>query len=490
MASLVAPVFVVGGPPPAVAALAAALAAAAEVVHPREGMPWDAGSLEDALVDREGRPLAAIEGSVTAAAPLPRAAGQPVDAFVGRFADARFVVVGKAPAGVPAAHLATNADVLLGDPRAEVRRLCDALGIAYDQALLGPIEQLRRASVRREPERALGSASTASFGEALQAHGASLLIWTYQTNKLICARARGGVLNTHFRGFDKPMGMAVSGERIALGTRTEIWDLRNVPEVAPKIEPANTHDACFLPRNRHVTGDIAVHELGFGTGDELWVVATGFSCLATLDADHSFVPRWKPPFVSRIAPGDRCHLNGLEIVDGVPRYVTALGRTDEPGGWRRGKATGGVLIDVSTAEEVVSGLSMPHSPRWYGGELWVLESGKGELCRVDRDAGRTETVAELPGFTRGLAFVGRTAFVGLSQIRESSTFGDLPITKRLQERLAGVWMVDLDSGATQGFLRFDDLVQEVFDVAVLTGRRWPEIAEPGSPEVATSYVLP
>jgi uncharacterized protein (TIGR03032 family) len=121
---------------------------------------------------------------------------------------------------------------------------------------------------------------------------------------------------------------------------------------------------------------------------------------------------------------------------------------------------------------------------------WILESGKGELCVVDLDTGRSEPIVELPGFTRGLAMTGTTAFVGLSQIRESSTFGDLPLTRRLQERMSGVWLVDLAGGSIEGFLRFEDLVQEVFDVALLPGTRWPEIAEPGSSAVATSYVLP
>jgi uncharacterized protein (TIGR03032 family) len=180
----------------------------------------------------------------------------------------------------------------------------------------------------------------------------------------------------------------------------------------------------------------------------------------------------------------------MAVVDDRVRYVTALGTTDEPGGWRARKADGGVLIDVPSSEVVAAGLSMPHSPRVHDGRVYVLESGKGELCEVDPAAGTSTTVAELPGFTRGLTFAGRTAFVGLSQIRESSTFGDLPLTRRLQERLCGVWMVDLDRGEVTGFLRFDDLVQEVFDLALLRGQRFPEVAEPDDPLVASSYVVP
>lgn len=379
---------------------------------------------------------------------------------------------------------------LLEDPRAEIRRVCEFAGIAYDQALLTPVEAAARA-LRDETssDSPFASVSTGSFPALLQAAGASLLISTYQTNRLVCARTDGNGLNTHFREFDKPMGVAVAGGRIALGTRTEVWDLRNMPEAAPKLEPHGSHDACYLPRNRHVTGDIAIHDLGFAEG-QLFVVATAFSCLATLDADHSFVPRWTPSFISRLVPEDRCHLNGMAIIENSVGYVTALGTTDAAGGWRERKADGGVLIDVRSGEVAISGLSMPHSPRWFAGRLWLLESGKGTLCVADPQAGRVETVAELPGFARGLTFIGDTALVGLSQIRESSTFGDLPVTHRLEERMSGVWMVNLRSGEISGFLRFEDLVQEIFDVAVLPGARWPEIAPAAGPPTTTSFALP
>jgi uncharacterized protein (TIGR03032 family) len=262
-----------------------------------------------------------------------------------------------------------------------------------------------------------------------------------------------------------------------------------MPEVAPKLEPQGTHDACYLPRNRHVTGDMLVHELAYAQG-ELWAAVTAFSCLATFDADHSFVPRWTPPFISQLAPGDRCHLNGIAVVDDRPAFVTALGMSDEPGGWRADKASGGCLISVQSNKILAEGLSMPHSPRWHDGRLWLLESGRGTLATVDLATGSVETVAELPGFTRGLELVGDIAFVGLSQIRESSTFGDLPLTDRLEERASGVWVVNLKTGGIAAFLRFEDLVQEVFDLALLPGVRYPEIAEPGSTATMSSFQLP
>ena len=190
---------------------------------------------------------------------------------------------------------------------------------------------------------------TDSFVALLQQLGASLLVSTYQANKLLVARAAGGGLSMLVRTFDRPMGLAVDARRLTIGTRNQIWFLRNAPDIAPRVEPAGQHDACFLPRSCHVTGDIGVHEMAWA-GDELWVVNTRFSCLCTLDPDYSFVPRWRPPFITALAAEDRCHLNGLAIVDGRPKYVTALGETDTAGGWRANKPQGGCLLDVTSGE--------------------------------------------------------------------------------------------------------------------------------------------
>jgi uncharacterized protein (TIGR03032 family) len=336
----------------------------------------------------------------------------------------------------------------------------------------------------------LRSVFTSSFPALLREIGGSLLVSTYQSGRVVMLRADGDSLNTHFRSFENPMGMALGPRYLALGTARHVWEYRDVPAAARHLQPAGRHDACFLPRASHVTGDIRVHDMAFA-GDELWVVNTRFSCLCTLDRDHSFVPRWRPPFISALAPEDRCHLNGLAVVGGRPRYVTALGRSDAPDGWRETKASGGLLIDIEkgeSGETVAGGLSMPHSPRWHAGRLWVLESGKGELGVVDLATGRVDPVAQLPGFTRGLAFAGPYAFVGLSQVRES-VFGGLPLGERLKERVCGVWAIDVRTGATVAFLRFEDAVQEIFEVTLLPGLRFPELLEPDGDLVASTYFL-
>lgn len=228
----------------------------------------------------------------------------------------------------------------------------------------------RDAAGAKSPEASpLRSVHTGNLPRLLQRLGVSLLVSTYQSGRLITVRADGDQLNTHFRSFQSPMGIAVGRRALALGTRQQVWEFRNVPAVAARLDPPGKHDACFLPRACHVTGDIRIHEIAF-VGEELWVVNTRFSCLCTLDREHSFVPRWRPRFVSHYAAEDRCHLNGLAVVGGRVRYVTALGTSNVSQGWRDDKACGGVLIDVDSGEIVAQGLSMPHSPRWYAGRLW------------------------------------------------------------------------------------------------------------------------
>jgi uncharacterized protein (TIGR03032 family) len=339
----------------------------------------------------------------------------------------------------------------------------------------------------------LRAAHTPNFPTLLKQLGASLLVTTYQAGKLVMVRDEGNQLNTHYRAFKAPMGLALAdaGAKLAIGTTIQIWEFRDNRDVARRLETAGTHDACYLPRSSHVTGNVLIHEMAYGDCGELWFVNTRFSCLATRDPEASFTPRWRPPFVTELEPSDRCHLNGLGMMDGKPKYVTALGETNTMGGWRPNKAKGGLLIDVDSGSILCRGLSMPHSPRWYRGRLWVCESGSGTLGTVDLQSGRYDAVAAVPGFTRGLDFAGDLAFVGLSQVRESAVFSGIPITERLtpEQRTCGVCVVDLRRGETIALLKFESGVQEVFAVAVLP-RRFPDLINDDEKLLESSFVVP
>jgi uncharacterized protein (TIGR03032 family) len=335
----------------------------------------------------------------------------------------------------------------------------------------------------------LRSVFTSNLPDILRRLGISLAVSTYQAGKVILVREDGGTINTHFRSFQKPMGIAAANGRLTIGGANTVWTYRDMPAVAHKLEPAGKYDACYLPRTIHVTGDVDIHEMAYDGAGELVIVNTRFGALCTLDADHSFNPFWRPPFLSALTPEDRCHLNGLCMVNGRAKYVTALGETDTRGGWRENKKDGGILMDVDSGEVLLRGLSMPHSPRLYDNRLWLLESGEGSLVRVDLQEQTWHTITKLPGFTRGIDFIGPLAFIGLSQVRESAVFSGIPLVERLDERTCGVWVVDIQTGETVAFLRFEEGVQEIFAVQILPAR-FPEMLEWGDERLKHSYVLP
>ena len=319
------------------------------------------------------------------------------------------------------------------------------------------------------------------FPRLLEQLHVGLLVSTYQAGKLVVVGVHEGQLTLAFHNFDRVMGVATESRRIAVGSRRQIYFLHAAHELAANVEPRGTYDACWLTRNSLVTGNVHGHELAWGD-DGLWVVNTLFSSLCTLHEDYSFVPRWRPPFVTELAAEDRCHLNGLAMHEGRPRFVTAHAETNIPAGWRAVKDHGGCVIEVSSGRTVARGLCMPHSPRWYQGRLWALDSGTGRLVRIDPASGQVEPVERFPGYCRGLAFHGRFAFVGLSKIRETAVFGGVPVAERRDELRCGVAVVDLVAGRAVAWLQFHSGVDEVFAVDVLPGCRNPVFCGPSAEE--------
>jgi uncharacterized protein (TIGR03032 family) len=320
-------------------------------------------------------------------------------------------------------------------------------------------------------------------------------VTTYQAQQLLVMRAFGDGVSMLVRSFDKPMGLAVDGRRIALGTRDRVWLFRNAPDIARQlVEPAGQIDACYLPRMCYVSGDIAGHELCWA-GEEIWAVNTRFSCLCTLHPDYSFVPRWRPRFVTALAAEDRCHLNGLAMAPGekgLPdaRYVTALAQSDVPQGWRPLKSQGGCVLDVPSGELVSDSLCMPHSPRLHEGRLWLLESGTGRFLVVHPANGKHETITQLPGYVRGLALSGPYAFIGLSKIRASSDMDGVPLAQQRAALKCGVAVVDLRHGRIVAGLDFQTAVEEIFDVQLVPGVLFPEVVGFQKATVQNTFVIP
>jgi uncharacterized protein (TIGR03032 family) len=311
--------------------------------------------------------------------------------------------------------------------------------------------------------------------EILHKLNCTIAISTYQAGKVILISAtENNRLIQLPRSFQKPMGIAISGNKLAIATQNEVVVLSNAKRMAANYpQQPDTYDALYLPRAAYFTGELDIHDLHW-EGDTLWAVNTRFSCLATIDHHHSFTPQWQPFFIKKSTPDDQCHLNGVAFENGKPKYATAIGHSSQGGGWRATKATGGILLDVGENKVIAENLQMPHSPRIYDGKLFVLESGSGNLLQIDPATSKKQIIATFTGFVRGMDKIGDLLFIGLSQLRKtSSTFKDLPIAQK--SIFCGVAVLHLPTAKVVGFLKYENSVEEIYDVRILNGMRRPNL---------------
>lgn len=308
------------------------------------------------------------------------------------------------------------------------------------------------------------------FPEWMAEQRVSLAFTTYQTGKLFLIGLQpNGRLSIFERTFNRCMGLYGDGQTLWMSTLYQLWRLENVVESGQVVNDG--YDCLYVPQVGYTTGDLDVHDIVVTEEGQVVFVNTLFNCLATISQTHSFAPIWKPPFVSKLAAEDRCHMNGVALDRGKPRYVTAVSQSDIVDGWRDRRRDGGCVIDIESNELVASSLSMPHSPRVYRDQLWLLNSGTGYFGRIDRSNGGFEPLAFCAGYLRGMAFTTDFAVVGLSRPRENKTFTGLDLDDQLAERDAearcGLQVIDLRTMDIVHWLRIEGVVAELYDVVVL-----------------------
>jgi len=307
----------------------------------------------------------------------------------------------------------------------------------------------------------------------------AMVFTTYQIGKLFSLGLKAnGELSVFERTFNRCMGLCPSadGNGFWMSSLYQVWRFENL--LGPG-EIADGHDRLYVPQMSITTADCDIHDMAVDDEGQLVMVNTLFSCLAAPSETHSFRPLWQPPFISRLAAEDRCHLNGLALRDGRPAYVTAVAVSDAADGWREHRAQGGVLIDVQSNAIVATGLSMPHSPRWYRERLWVCNSGTGKFGCIDLATGAFEPLTFCAGYLRGVAFHGDYALLGTSKPRHNKSFSGLPLdgalTQRNVEARCGIQVVDLRTGDAVHWIRFEGLLDELYDVISLPGVRNPSL---------------
>lgn len=393
--------------------------------------------------------------------------------------------------------------------------------------------------------------------EILKTLNISLAVTSYQASRLILIRSDGNQLDINFKNFHRPMGLAATDSGLTLGVFNHVVNFQREDGLldkikqplekieddvtAPKIkapdnkldpieerlkehkelsseeleqqekdkedwenyqkklyEPVDERvDACFISRSIHYSGMINIHDIDWGN-DGLWAVNSSFSCLCTLEPDYSFVPRWKPSFISELVPEDRCHLNGMTLKDGVPAYVTTFSKFDDPQAWRKDDHFDGTLIDVKSNKVLIDNLVMPHSPRWHDKYVYYCNSGNGEVCRYDPNIKQSQIIAELQGFTRGMDFYGPLIFVGLSKVRASDVTRPAPLSKKYSQTFSGIWLLNLQDFQTSnptltepaGHIKFTGNIDQIYDVAVIPNCNFPELIEPTHPRMRNHFCHP
>lgn len=310
------------------------------------------------------------------------------------------------------------------------------------------------------------------FVEWLASSRGTLAVTTYNSGKLAFFSAPAGQLNSCILKLARPMGLAFDGSRLAVATREEILVWRARDE-----DRGTGPEARFEFETVHATGRLDVHDLVFDNHG-LRFANTRFNCLARPSDRVNFRRSWQPPFVAKAFRQDCCHLNGVGVRAGRVAVVTAFCLSGVPGGWRSGdRFSSGVVVDVRDNCAAVSGLCMPHSPRWDGRRWWLCNSGEGSLCTFDPGSGACQPVAVLPGFTRGLCFAAGRAVTGLSRIRKRHILDAPPVRQRFPTMRSGLWLVDAEGCRTTGALEFVRGGREVYDVVFLAGHHTAQLGE-------------
>jgi uncharacterized protein (TIGR03032 family) len=307
--------------------------------------------------------------------------------------------------------------------------------------------------------------------ELLMQLGCTIAITTYQAGKLLFIGAKdNNALIQLGKNMEKPMGLAFDGERLAVAGRQNVLIYSAAPILAKDYpRKPDTYDNLFLPRAQYYTSLLDIHDLVW-VQSKLLMVNTRFSCLAWLDDKYTFLPVWKPKFVTELVPEDRCHLNGVALEADKPVYVSMLGKSDEVNGWRNNKASGGVIMDIESNEIVASELAMPHTPRLIDGSLYVLQSAKGELIKIDTATGRYEVIKKFNGYVRGMAYCKGYLFIGFSRIRAThNVFSNLPVSESATH--AGVAVMHLATATVAGEIIYQNSVEEIYDLQIIPNMR-------------------
>lgn len=354
-----------------------------------------------------------------------------------------------------------------------------------DKAVERAVEKVAEKVAQQNQEKVISWSNTRYFAQWLIDNRVSLLISTYKQHKLLCLGLQeDGNLSLFFTDLLRPMGIYYD-EKTQTIYSSNLGNIIQYENVGENMTIIGKFDALFVPKRIDLCPDIDIHDIRYSEKyDKIFFVSPVYNSVLTVSKHKSFDVFWTPNFISKTHNGklsreDRCHLNGIALVNGLPKYVTAACTRDYYYAWKEHHGEG-VVIDIETNEIVCGNLYAPHSPGWYKDRLYIGEAGTGYFGYVDLQKKEFVPKKFLPGFIRGITFVNNYALVTLSKDRHCVCFADIPLGKTLQENgqssMCGFCVINLESFDIIEYLEFSG-VDEVYDIVALPNIMRPRIAD-------------
>jgi uncharacterized protein (TIGR03032 family) len=297
--------------------------------------------------------------------------------------------------------------------------------------------------------------------ETLAEHEATLLVTREYEHLLMALSVKDGRPHISYLPMPHPSGLAVDRARDTVyvaSTRNpnQVYDLTPAERLMERedVKIESLEDRPLMPvRSRYYPGSLYIHDLAL-IGGKLYANAVGQNAVVKLCGAGGIERVWWPRCVETSAGAEfgrnLIQLNSIAAGRSVASsYFSAS--TDSISRRRPGHRNfpvdgRGVIFSGATREAVARGLTRPHSARLLDRTLWVDNSGYGEFGRVER--GRFEAVAKLPGWTRGLCFKERVAFVGTSRV--IPRFRAYAPGLEVEKSVCGVHAVNVESGQVLG----------------------------------------
>jgi len=315
----------------------------------------------------------------------------------------------------------------------------------------------------------------------------SIVISCYRKHKLFCLGVQGnGEVSTYFLNTLRPMGLVAHNNMLISSSLGNITTY--VADSDENHKEWGYFDSIYRPTHVYLSADSDVHDLRIDPAtSSIYYVSALFNCICTPSTTKSFNVYWTPPWITKDKHGnppceDRCHLNGMALFEGKPRFVTACCISDYHQAWREHQGEG-VVYDILEETIVAHGLWAPHSPNWYRNQLWIAEAGTGQFGYVDLDTRKFVPKKFVPGFIRGITFFKNFALVNTSMDRHDVAFKDIPLGDILQKEnrsvRAGVHVIDMDTPGLdiKHWFEFLDPKTELYDIACIENTRRIRILE-------------